>query len=442
MTHEVNMVSSVKKFLKANQAKRVLIAVSGGIDSMVLTDILLRIWNKADLAVVNVDHDLRPESRSEVEFVQQYCQKQSIAFYTAKWNHDSDGLGMEAAAREFRYNFFQRIMQEQNFDTLLTAHHANDLSENVLMKLIRSGNVYEVTSLKKRRDFSVGQLLRPLLEYSKSELREYSDERQLKHIQDETNFENITMRNRLRNDIFPQLQKENGQLLKHFNLFESQLNALIKLADTQFSQIEDAMQLQYQPDQLSGELIPLSQLDDSQQTLFWGRMFTNKFPKLSISNRQIQQIITIVTGQKPNTEVNLENGWNFERAYTKFYLKKIQQYSGFDLPVEIGKEYRVNGRIFKLEPATADTATIAFSHRPKQIVLRTRKNGDKLLINNSKHQKLSKRFINEKIPEDKRRNLPILIFDNEIVWVEKIYNIGDYLKKNTVFYKITFKEVK
>lgn len=442
MAHEINMVSSVKQFLNKNQAKRVLIAVSGGVDSMVLTDIMLRIWNKDDLAVVNVDHDLRPESRSEVEFVEQYCQEQGIAFYTTKWNRDLDGLGMEAAAREFRYDFFKKIMREQNFDTLLTAHHANDLSENILMKLIRSGNVYEVTSLKKRRKFSSGQLLRPLLDFSKPELRNYASKYQLGHIQDETNFENITMRNRLRNEIFPQLQKENGQLLKHFNLFETQLNALIKLADAQFSQIEDAMQLRQEPNQLSGELGPLKQLDDSQQTLFWGRLFTNKFPKLSISNRQIQQIITIVTGQKPNAEVNLENGWNFERAYTKFHLKQIQQNSEYNLSIEIGKEYQVNGRIFKLEPATADTATIAFSHKPKQIVLRSRKNGDRLLINNSKHQKLSKRFINEKIPEDKRKILPILIFDNEIVWVEKIYNIGDYLKKNTVFYKITFKEVK
>src|SRR5699024_3141379 len=141
---------------------------------------------------------------------------------------------MEAAARNFRYDFFRKVMIKEGFDTLLTAHHNNDLAENILMKLIRSGNAYEVVSLKEQRPFGSGQIVRPLLDFSKRQLAEYADIHDINHVQDETNFDNITMRNRLRNNIFPELQKENGQLLSHFRFFDQQLTALIDLAKKQF----------------------------------------------------------------------------------------------------------------------------------------------------------------------------------------------------------------
>src|SRR5699024_11056613 len=118
---------------------------------------------------------------------------------------------------------------------------------------------------------------------------------------------NITMRNRLRNNIFPELQKENGQLLNHFRFFDQQLTALIGIAKAQFMQIEAAMNLTESEHQISGFIDPVLQLDQDQQTLFWGNFFTKRNLEISISNRQIEQIIAIITGTAANASINLED---------------------------------------------------------------------------------------------------------------------------------------
>ncbi|AKP68406.1 tRNA(Ile)-lysidine synthetase [Companilactobacillus ginsenosidimutans] len=435
------MVTNVRKILKQYHAHNVLIAVSGGVDSIVLTDIVSKIHPKNHMAVVNVDHDLRPESQSEVEFVKKFCEKSQLKFFTSKWDHHQSNLGMEAAARKFRYGYFKQVMDQYGFDTLLTAHHANDLSENILMKLIRSGNVYEVTSLKSHRDFGNGQLLRPLLGFSKNVIKQYANKHDLKHVQDETNFEDITMRNRLRNDIFPQLQEENGQLLRHFKLFDEQAGALIEIANQRFAEIASQMKLLSTNGEITGNLLPVRQLTSNQQTLFWGYVFKQNLVELSISNKQIQQIIDVVMGDKPNGTVNLEHSWNFTRIYDQFKISRIVGDSDFEIEIELGQKYSVNNKIFRLTISTEENATFSVDEIPKHIILRTRQTGDRLTISPSEHQKLSKRFINKKISKEERNKIPILLFDNQIIWVEKIYNLSDYLKKRRIFFKIDFDEV-
>lgn len=436
------IIGTVKKVLLKYQAKRVLIAVSGGVDSMVLLNIVAQILPKTSFGVVNVDHDLRPESAAEVAFVQNYCQKMGYQFFTTKWtNKPTADIGMEAAARQFRYGFFKKIMRIEEYDTLLTAHHGNDLAENILMKLIRSGNAYEVVSLKDQRPFASGQIVRPLLDFSKRELGEYADIHDINHVQDETNFSNITMRNRLRNNIFPELQKENGQLLNHFRFFDQQLTALIAIAKTHFEQIEKAMNLTESEHQISGFIAPVLQLDQDQQTLFWGNFFTKRNLEVSISNRQIDQIIAIITGAAANASINLEDSWVFIRTYDKFVLKKAVTKNLQEFDVKLNQPIIVGQRRFMLSAAVVNS-DLTVEQEPHKITLRTRRTGDKLLLADGKHQKLSKRFINEKIPEYKRDDYWILLFDNQIVWVEKIYKISDYLKKGSKHYKINFDEVK
>ncbi|CAJ1200507.1 tRNA(Ile)-lysidine synthase [Companilactobacillus paralimentarius] len=430
------IINTVKSVLKKYHTKRILVAVSGGVDSMVLLNVIGEILPKESFGVVNVDHDLRPESAKEVEFVQNFCVDNGYQFFTTKWlNKPQDDIGMEAAARSFRYDFFKKIMQDNDFDTLLTAHHANDLAENILMKLIRSGNAYEVVSLKEQRPFAGGQIVRPLLKFVKSDITVFADIHDIHHVQDETNFDNITMRNRLRNNIFPKLQKENGQLLAHFAFFEQQIMALLDLAQREFARIEDSMKLVRTPEKITGLIEPVKILNSEQQTLFWGSFFTKSSLGISISNRQIEQIIEIILGDHANASIDLADSWRFIKSYDHFLIQRVQDQNLQVASIEIGQTQVINHRKFSLLENEQDF-TLTVENTPHEISLRTRRDGDKLLLSNGQHQKLSKRFINEKIPEYERDNYLILLFDNQIVWVEKIYNMSDYLKKGNKHYKI------
>ena len=436
MELDEKIVNTVKSVLKKYHSQRVLVAVSGGVDSMVLLNVIGEILPKQSFGVVNVDHDLRPESAKEVEFVQNFCVDHGYQFFTTKWlNKPQDDIGMEAAARLFRYDFFKKIMKDNDFDTLLTAHHANDLAENILMKLIRSGNAYEVVSLKEQRPFADGQIVRPLLKFAKSDITVFADIHDIRHVQDETNFDNITMRNRLRNNIFPELQKENGQLLTHFNFFEQQIIALLDLAQKEFSKIEQAMNLTKTSEKITGSIRPVESLNSEQQTLFWGSFFTKSNLGISVSNRQIDQIIEVITADHANASIDLADSWQFIKSYGKFSIQRIQNQDMAITPIKVGQTQTFNQHSFTLLKDDQDF-TITVDKVPHEITLRTRRNGDKLLLSNGQHQKLSKRFINEKIPEYERDNYLILLFDNQIVWVEKIYNMSDYLKKGNIHYKI------
>ncbi|WP_125587954.1 tRNA lysidine(34) synthetase TilS [Companilactobacillus jidongensis] len=440
MELDTKLLGTVRKILKKYHTKRLLVAVSGGVDSMVLLDLIARIVDKDSFAVINVDHDLRPDSATEVEFLRRHCQKKSYKFYTTKWtDQPDDEVGMEAAGREFRYQYFANIMDKDNYDTLLTAHHANDMAENILMKMIRSGNVYEVTSLRQQRSFENGQLVRPLLDFTKSELRTYAKKHDIDHVQDETNFENITMRNRLRNNIFPELQKENGQMLSHFRLFDQQLTALINLAVSQFQAIQVNMKVKIDGHKIEGRLKPLEVLDENQQTLFWGEFFTRNLD-IPVSNKQVEQIITVILGDNPNASIDLEYGWKFIRTYNDFILSDKTDNIDYSYAIKVGEPISVNNKRFLLKECSQDEAMIITDKIPDKITLRNRRNGDKLLISDGRHQKLSKRFINEKIPEYQRNKIPLILFDNQVVWVEKIYKLSDYLKKGNYFLKIDFED--
>lgn len=436
------IIGTVKKVLKKYRSKRVLVAVSGGIDSMVLLSIIAQILPKENFGVVNVDHDLRAESADEVKFVKGYCQDNSYQFFTTKWtNKPQDDVGMEAAARKFRYEFFEETMHTESFDTLLTAHHNNDLAENILMKLIRSGNAYEIVSLKEQRPFANGQIVRPLLNFSKQELSEYADIHDINHVQDQTNFDNITLRNRLRNNIFPELQQENGQLLAHFRFFDQQLTALISLAKKQFLQIEQSMDLNENSEEISGSISPTLALNQEQQTLFWGNFLTKRNLSISISNKQVEQIIEILSNDDANASIDLEDSWKFIRAYDRFVIRKNRLKDPEQFNLQLNQVIKIGKKSISISKNDINF-DFSFNGVPQKITLRTRRDGDRLLLTDGKHQKLSKRFINEKIPEYERDNYLVLLFDNQIVWVEKIYNIGDYLKNGINHYKINFDEVR
>ena len=121
---------------------RILAAVSGGVDSMVLLHLLLQAQRQIgfSLGVVHINHQLREESAEEAAYLRSYCEKKNLPLYVSVWE-DPAKTAIETAARNFRYQAFTRVMEEEQYDTLMTAHHGDDQIETVLMKIIRGGQL-------------------------------------------------------------------------------------------------------------------------------------------------------------------------------------------------------------------------------------------------------------------------------------------------------------
>ena len=141
---ELKFIQQIKNKPFFNAQDRLLVAVSGGSDSLALLALLLKLPAalKAHVEVATVDFDLRAHSSQEVELVRRFCAQQQVPFHTTVWQHSSNLKAMEVQARIFRYNFFAELMQQYHLNKLVTAHQNDDKVETVLIKLISSGSFW------------------------------------------------------------------------------------------------------------------------------------------------------------------------------------------------------------------------------------------------------------------------------------------------------------
>ena len=176
---------------------RYIIAVSGGVDSMVLLD-LLQGQPGVDLVVAHFDHGIRPDSSQDKELVQWAAECYGLPF-----EYEEGKLGphaSEAEARKARYDFLQRVKEKYHAKAIITAHHQDDLLETAILNLLRGTGRKGLTSLASRAD-----IVRPLLPYSKQEILVYAKEHELKWREDSTNADDAYLRNYVRHQIIPKL---------------------------------------------------------------------------------------------------------------------------------------------------------------------------------------------------------------------------------------------
>lgn len=205
--------------------ERVLIAVSGGIDSMTLLDIIVRLapMYRLQLGVAHFDHGLRgEESREDAAFVVDQAKLRGIKSYVGhgdvkKYAQDHK-LSIEEAARKCRYAFLERVARKHGFSVVMTGHTANDNAETLLMNLLRGTGVSGLAAIPPVRILAKGVLLtRPLLGMDRKEIESYAGEAELEWRNDSTNASAKHTRNRLRHELMPVLEGYNPSIIATLN---------------------------------------------------------------------------------------------------------------------------------------------------------------------------------------------------------------------------------
>lgn len=211
-------------FFTPNQ--RILLAISGGLDSTVLAHLLISCGFKPALAHCNFQ--LRgKESVADEKFCQALAKKHKLKFFSrcfdvAKHGKEN-GSNIQLAARQLRYEWFHELLAENDFDYVLTAHHAGDIVETLLINLLRGTGINGLKGIPERN----GKLIRPLLPFSKEDLERYAKEQKIRHRTDHSNAESKYERNYIRNKVVPLLRTINPQLEATFlkNTFHFQQEA-------------------------------------------------------------------------------------------------------------------------------------------------------------------------------------------------------------------------
>lgn len=181
---------------KYGNTAKMAVGVSGGVDSMCLLYWLYEIG--ANIVCLHVNHRLRPQADTETEYVKNICEKLNVPCQIFYWDENKPEKGLEAAAREARYKMMIDFCHENNIEYLLTAHQSDDQIETFLMNLSRGSGLYGLSAMLPETERGGIKILRPLLEVSRDELKQYCDENNIKYFVDSMNSDEHYTRVKIR----------------------------------------------------------------------------------------------------------------------------------------------------------------------------------------------------------------------------------------------------
>lgn len=189
--------------------KRLLVAVSGGVDSMVLSDLVKQ--SQMKFAIAHCNFGLRGiESDNDQIFVKDYCQRNNIPFFTKRFETKLPKHSTQMAARSLRYEWFKSLLEIHSYDYVLTAHHADDDLETLLINLTRGSGVAGLSGIPTLNKY----IARPLLPFSKEDILLYANQNKIQWREDSSNQKSDYYRNQIRHQVIPNLKKGKPELLQ------------------------------------------------------------------------------------------------------------------------------------------------------------------------------------------------------------------------------------
>ena len=411
----------VKKNEWFTPTDRVLIAVSGGVDSIVLLDMMCQLPSdlRPIIGVAHVNHQLRDVSDVEEQFVQELATAYDVPCYCYRWAEGADlQAGIEYEAREIRYQFFEQVMMDQQFNVLLTAHHQDDQAETVLMKLIRGGLLEEKTGIPQQRTFGPGKIIRPLLDYTKVELRQYAAEHKLAYKEDASNASDQFLRNRLRHDVLPQLQAENPQVVAHLSEFAQELAELVEAYQLHLQELLVKV-IELDEESLTVDIPLLLSHSRAVQKLLLKEGLKKVFQQEGQFNKQyIEETLDWLQTSTGNSRLDWQGGWQCIRTYNVLRIQRQDQPAVFKSTDEvvisvINQWYELsptemfgvfNSGIDQSElPEHALVLSIPQAAIKLPLRLRHRQPGDRMTYKGGRGtKKLKDIFINQKVPKVER----------------------------------------
>ncbi len=425
------MLFGIEKILRSQcrvaSGSRLLVAVSGGADSVALLSLLRKValGYPLELFVAHLDHGMRPESEQDAAFVRRLCEQWDVPFYGSQCNvpalAQEKHLGLEEAAREARKDFLEKTASETACEVIALGHHRDDQAETVLHRLLRGTALPGLAAMQ----FRSGMYIRPLLYFDRAEIREYVAAQGLMFVEDASNADRRFTRNRIRHELLPVLQTFNPRVADH----------LVRLAG-RIGEEEDYWQQETEKAfQQSGTLV-------SGRIRFDRRKLLELHPALrmrvlrrglalllgtvqGISARNLQDIEDQVLSSNPQTDIAGPQGWSCRR-YETLWLGR-EPLCADRLP-----EFFIGGPgVYPLStmgvlrvslenaPRGEGQGAVEFdaSRVPFPLKVRSWVAGDRFRPSGmSGHKKLKDYFVDKKIPREIRSRIPI-VEASEILWL-------------------------
>lgn len=409
---------NLKKLNIINKGDKLLLAVSGGADSMYLFYNFMDLkedWN-LDIVVCHLNHGIRETAKRDENFVKKVCSSYKVKCFTKTVNMDEyareNKLSSEEAGRILRYEFFRENSKNRK---ILTAHNANDRVETVLFNIIRGTGLRGLSGISYLND----DVYRPLINIKRGEIEAYLHENNLKYFDDETNFEEIYTRNKIRLGLIPYLEKFNPDII----------NSILRLsenAEEAENFIGKIIEENY-PKCHGNNFLKVSEIKDYEK--FFGCELIKKYLEENfykeniLSRKNILGIYDLCFGES-GKEIHLGKNITARRSYDKIFIEEIKyKKSKESKELHLGKNTSDFGEIFlrkdDLEsPHDSFIKVIDCDKIKGNLYVRKRLPGDRFkALGMKNNKKLKDYFIDRKVDRLLRDEIGLICDDEKIIYV-------------------------
>ncbi len=423
----------ILRFIKENElcfpGEKVLVALSGGPDSVFLLHFLNKFKNKfkIEIGVVHINHRLRGnDSERDELFCKAICDELSVPFYILRKDIKSyskkNKISLEVAGRKIRYEFFEKISSENKYDKIVTAHNADDNAETVLLNLIKGTGIKGIAGIPVKRN----NIVRPILSLTKKEILDYLNENQFEYRVDESNLSNDFERNFLRNEVIPLIQKNinpafsNSALNTSLNL--QRLN--LGLASI-VSGLKSTVKVKFN----RSVIIPVDFIKSENKFIisYTIKELIDENFSVKLEFNDLKKIFMLVKKQSGKSEELSENLIALKERNEIRIVKKSALKNSNEKKISTGSEIKIARKTFSIFEVTRSEVKIGKSKNIEYIsadglssdfIVRTWTEGDKFFPIGMQGSKKISDYLNDiKINSFEKNEQHVLENNGSIVWV-------------------------
>jgi tRNA(Ile)-lysidine synthase len=415
----------ITKFKLIANGERILLAISGGIDSMVMADLFIR--TGIQIGIAHCNFSLRGhESDEDEEMVRVFAAKCRVSFYTIRFKTEEfanqNGISIQMAARELRYEWFEKIRKENNYDSIAVAHTLNDNIETLLINLTRGTGVAGLSGIKKSSE----RIIRPLLFATRESITEYQIKHNIKFREDRSNSETKYIRNKIRHLVIPLLKEINPSVEFTLNETAERMSSINDIINIYIADLGNKI-FTRGSSRLSTDLKKLNPYLDNKTIIY------ELFKPFGVTNNNLEELYKIFNGKtgaqlETSTHKVLKNrseiiitlqSDNYNVAVIAKCVADLKNIPGIisARTVKKTKRFRI---ISESTTASLNLDTISFP-----LIIRKWKAGDFFYpLGMNQKKKLSDYFIDRKFSRADKDKVRVMESDGRIIWIigEKIDN--------------------
>lgn len=415
-----NFIDIIQQQNLFSKRDKLILAVSGGIDSVVICELCKQAG--FDFVIAHCNFQLRgEESERDENFVKDLGKKYRVDVLVKKFDTDEyakkNKLSIQEAARELRYNWFQELVNNKRNDAaihLLTAHHADDNVETVLMNFFRGTGLHGVTGMPAALNY----IKRPLLGFSREEIVQFARENKLEHIEDSSNQSSRYTRNFFRNEIIPAISKVYPQVKENLQDNISRFKEIEKLYKISVGEIMNRL-LKKKGNEIH---IPVKQLMQFNNRALIYEIIAD----YGFSEKQVDEVIKLSESESGHYIQSPANNYRIIRHRHWFIISPTSPIVSENIIIEENtRKVEFSGGLLKLEitgnrkPETGNNiASLDVEEITFPMLLRKWKTGDYFYpLGMKKKKKLSRFFIDNKLSKTEKEKIWVIEMNKKIIWV-------------------------